>query len=91
MSTLRKGGHVFGCMLSQMASTRFGPVLAGSTLDYAIVDAEHGSRGRSELEALVGMLRGAGITPDRAGTGAQGRVGRNGARCRDRGRPGSLL
>lgn len=61
--TLKSGGHVFGCMLSQMASTRFESVLAGSTLDYAIVDSEHGSRDRAEIQALCGMLRHADITP----------------------------
>jgi hypothetical protein len=35
---LKQGGRVFGCMLSQMAATRFGPVLEGSTLDYAVID-----------------------------------------------------
>ena len=61
--TLKQGGHVFGCMLSQMASTRFGPVLAGSTLDYAIIDSEHSSRDRTEIQSLTGMLRAADITP----------------------------
>ncbi|HJM93638.1 MAG: aldolase/citrate lyase family protein [Alphaproteobacteria bacterium] len=61
--TLKSGGHVFGCMLSQMASTRFGEVLAGSTLDYAIIDSEHGSRDRTEIQQLTGMLRRADITP----------------------------
>lgn len=61
--TLKSGGHVFGCMLSQMASTRFEPILAGSTLDYAIIDSEHGSRDRTEIQNLCGMLRRADITP----------------------------
>ena len=61
--TLKQGGHVFGCMLSQMACTRFGPVLAGSTLDYAVIDSEHSSRDRSEIQNLVGMLKEADITP----------------------------
>jgi 2-keto-3-deoxy-L-rhamnonate aldolase RhmA len=61
--TLKQGGHVFGCMLSQMASTRFGPVLEGSTLDYAVIDSEHSSRDRSEIQSLVAMLRQADITP----------------------------
>ena len=61
--TLKDGGHVFGCMLSAMASTRFGPVLAGSTLDYAIIDSEHSSRDRAEIQQLAGMLRQADITP----------------------------
>lgn len=61
--TLKQGGHVFGCMLSQMASPRFGPILAGSTLDYAIIDSEHASRDRTELQVLCGTLRQADITP----------------------------
>jgi len=61
--TLKSGGHVFGCMLSQMASTRFEQVLSGSTLDYAIIDSEHGSRDRTEIQQLTGMLRQADITP----------------------------
>ncbi len=61
--TLKSGGHVFGCMLSQMASTRFEQVLAGSTLDYAIIDSEHGSRDRTEIQSLCAMLRHADITP----------------------------
>ncbi|MBT4043215.1 MAG: hypothetical protein HOK21_25135 [Rhodospirillaceae bacterium] len=60
---LKDGGRVFGCMLSQMASTRFGPVLKGSTLDYAIIDSEHGSRDRAEIQQLCTMLRQAEITP----------------------------
>jgi 2-keto-3-deoxy-L-rhamnonate aldolase RhmA len=61
--TLKSGGHVFGCMLSQMASTRFEQVLTSSTLDYAIVDSEHGSRDRTEIQQLTGMLTRADITP----------------------------
>ena len=61
--TLKSGGHVFGCMLSQMASTRFEQVLSGSTLDYAIIDSEHGSRDRTEIQNLCGMLRRADVTP----------------------------
>jgi len=61
--TLNKGGHVFGCMLSAMASTRFGPTLAGAGIDYAIIDAEHGSRDRAEIQSLCTMLRSADVTP----------------------------
>ena len=43
--------------------TRFGPILAGSTLDYAVIGSEHGSRDRTELQALAGMLRAADVTP----------------------------
>lgn len=61
--TLKQGGHVFGCMLSGMASTRFEATLAGSTMDYAIVDSEHGSRDRTELQSLCSMLKHADVTP----------------------------
>lgn len=61
--TLKQGGHVFGCMLSGMASTRFGPTLAGSTMDYVIIDSEHGSRDRTEIQSLCTMLRHADVTP----------------------------
>jgi 4-hydroxy-2-oxoheptanedioate aldolase len=61
--TLKDGGHVFGCMLSAMASTRFGPMFKGSTLDYAIIDTEHGSRDRAENQQLCTMLRQADIAP----------------------------
>ena len=61
--TLKSGGHVFGCMLSQMSSTRFGQALSGSTLDFAVIDSEHGSRDRAEIQQLTNMLRQASITP----------------------------
>lgn len=61
--TLKDGGHVFGCMLSAMASTRFGPMFQGSTLDYAIIDTEHGSRDRAENQQLCTMLRQNGVAP----------------------------
>ena len=61
--TLRNGGHVFGCMLSAMASTRFAGALSGSTLDYAIIDTEHSSRDRTEVQTLCAMLRNIDITP----------------------------
>ena len=61
--TLANGGHVFGCMLSAMASTRFAGILARSTLDYAIIDTEHSSRDRTEIEQLCTMLRQSEITP----------------------------
>ena len=61
--TLADGGHVFGCMLSAMASTRFAGTLARSTLDYAIIDSEHTSRDRAEIRELCSMLRQIDITP----------------------------
>ena len=61
--TLAGGGHVFGCMFSAIASTRFGGALRGSTMDFVIIDSEHGSRDRAEIQQLCGMLRQAEITP----------------------------
>ncbi len=61
--TLQGGGLVFGCMISAMGMTRFGSALAGSTLDYVVIDSEHGSRGRAEIQGLCTMLRAADITP----------------------------
>lgn len=61
--TLARGGHVFGFMIASMASTRFGAALRGSTADYCIIDTEHGSRDRAEVQQLIRMLRQADITP----------------------------
>lgn len=61
--TLNGGGHVFGCMISSMQGVRFQGALSGSTLDFAIIDTEHGSRDRAENQVLCNVLRQAGITP----------------------------
>ena len=61
--TLKDGGRVYGCMLSAMASTRFASTFKGSTLDYVIIDTEHGSRDRAEIQQLCTMLRQADIAP----------------------------
>jgi 4-hydroxy-2-oxoheptanedioate aldolase len=61
--TLREGGLVFGCMLSAMGTTRFRSALAGATLDFVVIDSEHGSRDRKEIQELCRMLRDAEITP----------------------------
>ena len=55
--TLADGGYVFGCMLSAMASPRFAGALSGSTCDYVIIDSEHTSRDRTEIQTLCTMLR----------------------------------
>ncbi len=60
---LDNGGMVFGCMISAMGTTRFGRALEGSTLDFAIIDTEHGSRDRKEILELTTMLRAADIAP----------------------------
>jgi 4-hydroxy-2-oxoheptanedioate aldolase len=61
--TLADGGSVFGCMLSAVASPRFAGALSGSTCDYIIIDSEHGSRDRTEIQTLCTMLRNIDITP----------------------------
>ncbi len=60
---LQGGGMVFGCMFSAIGTTRFKGALAGSTLDYVVIDTEHGSRDRKEIQELCGMLRDIDITP----------------------------
>ena len=61
--TLSDGGHVFGCMLSAMGTTRFRAALGGSTMDFVVIDSEHGSRDRKEIQELCRMLRDVDITP----------------------------
>ena len=61
--TLDSGGMVFGCMFSAMGTTRFQMALAGSTLDFVVIDCEHGSRDRKEILELTTMLRTLGIAP----------------------------
>jgi 2-keto-3-deoxy-L-rhamnonate aldolase RhmA len=61
--TLSEGGSVFGCMFSAIGTTRFRNSLAGSTLDYVVIDSEHGSRDRKEIQELCRMLRDVDIMP----------------------------
>ncbi|MEZ4503893.1 MAG: aldolase/citrate lyase family protein [Dehalococcoidia bacterium] len=61
--TLSSGGMVFGCMISAMGTTRFRSALAGSTLDFVVIDSEHGSRDRKEISELCRMLRDVDIVP----------------------------
>ncbi len=60
---LKRGEHVFGFMSSAMASARWAGSLRGSTADYCIIDSEHGSRDRTEIQTLVRMLRASDVTP----------------------------
>ena len=60
---LQEGGTVFGCLLSAIGTTRFKSVFAGSGLDYVVIDSEHGSRDRKEIQELCAMLREAGVVP----------------------------
>ncbi|MBG92449.1 MAG: hypothetical protein CL792_00495 [Chloroflexi bacterium] len=61
--TLSSGGFVFGCMLSGMGTTRFRRSLEGSALDYVVIDSEHGSRDRKEIQELCQMLRDINVAP----------------------------
>ena len=61
--TLQRGGMVYGFMLSAIAVNRWGQALAGSTIDYAVIDWEHGSRDRREIQELCTMLRAGNIAP----------------------------
>ena len=60
---LQTGGRVYGFMLSAIGVTRWGPFLAGSTIDYAVIDWEHGSRDRKEIQELCTMLQHGGVAP----------------------------
>ena len=61
-TALKSGRPVFGCMVSSMASMRWGRVFAGSTLDYVIIDSEHGSRDRQLIADTVQQLQSLDIT-----------------------------
>lgn len=61
-STLNKGQPVFGMMISMMENMRWMTVLASTTLDFVVVDTEHGSRDRREIANHVIMGKAAGKT-----------------------------
>ena len=60
-STLKNGGMVFGMMLTHARTMKWGAVLAGGGIDYAIIDTEHSQRSRAEISDLVVMLKGVNI------------------------------
>lgn len=62
-ATLNGGGAVFGMMLTMTRNMRWGNILAGGGIDFAVVDTEHAQRSRAELTDLMVMLKGAGIAP----------------------------
>ncbi len=59
---LDSGQPVFGMMISMMENMRWTSVLASTTLDYIVVDTEHGSRDRREIANHVVMGQAAGKT-----------------------------
>ena len=60
---LNDGGTVFGCILSAVGNTRWKGAFAGSGLDYVVIDTEHGSRDRTEIQTLCAMFREIDIMP----------------------------
>lgn len=61
-AALKAGKPVFGFMSFAIASTRWARVFAGSTLDFIIIDSEHGSRDRGLISDLVQQIQSLGIT-----------------------------
>ncbi|MFA7249888.1 MAG: aldolase/citrate lyase family protein [Dehalococcoidia bacterium] len=60
---LQNGGTVFGCILGAVGNTRWKNAFAGSTMDYVVIDTEHGSRDRKEIQELCQMFREINIAP----------------------------
>ncbi|MEX0925485.1 MAG: aldolase/citrate lyase family protein [Dehalococcoidia bacterium] len=60
---LAGGGAVFGAMISATLGMRWGQVWQGSTLDYIVIDAEHGSRDRLQISNLVMLAKSVDLTP----------------------------
>lgn len=61
-AALKAGRPVFGFMTFAIGSVRWGRVLAGSTLDFIIIDSEHGSRDRGLISDLVQQIQSLDIT-----------------------------
>ena len=59
---LASGGAVFGCMIYSASGLRWGHVLAGSTLDYVLIDAEHAARDRENTAAWVLLAKSHDLT-----------------------------
>ena len=53
---------VFGFMISATASMRWERVFAGSTLDFVVIDSEHGSRDRQLIADTVAQMQSLDIT-----------------------------
>jgi 4-hydroxy-2-oxoheptanedioate aldolase len=61
-AALRDQKPVFGFMISAVASMRWGSVFAGSTLDFVVIDSEHGSRDRQLISDTCAQMQSLGIT-----------------------------
>jgi len=60
---LKNGGKVYGTMLCMCQNPRWAGTLAGTGLDYVIIDTEHSAFSRSEVAELCHSFSRAGITP----------------------------
>jgi 2-keto-3-deoxy-L-rhamnonate aldolase RhmA len=61
-AALKAKRPVFGFMISATASMRWEKFFAGSTLDYVIIDSEHGSRDRQLISDTCAQMRSLDIT-----------------------------
>ena len=61
-AALKAKRPVFGFMVSATASMRWGRVFAGSTLDFVVIDSEHGSRDRQLIADTVAQMQSLDIT-----------------------------
>ena len=61
-AALKAKRPVFGFMVSATASMRWGRVFAGSTLDFVVIDSEHGSRARQLIADTVAQMQSLDIT-----------------------------
>ncbi len=60
---LADGGTVFGTMFDFIINPQWAQVVAASTLDYVVIDTEHGSRDRSQMASLAIMCKFAEVAP----------------------------
>ena len=61
-AALKAKRPVFGFMISATSSMRWGRVFAGSTLDFVVIDSEHGSRDRQLIADTVAQMQTLDIT-----------------------------
>lgn len=59
---LAAGGMVYGCMIYSASGIRWGHVLAGSTLDYVVIDSEHAPRDRENTSNWVLLAKSHDLT-----------------------------
>jgi len=60
---IKSGGIVYGTMLGLSRNPRWAGVLAGTGIDYAIIDTEHSAFSRGEVADMCSALSRAGVVP----------------------------